>query len=462
MTQTLSAKARICSILTAIVMLLSALLISARPATALAENWTNKEYDIDPYHVCDNSCYKNIYYLTDNPYAEFYVNYFLRGMVNAYARQHSAFNEFKYYDLLAFGADWRASSLDSERFGDPKSELVLNPIKDALVILELNERLPMQFSDDELYFPTYELYFTLKKMKEKNCKIMFICNTDELFFNDCDENNRFLDLVDVHINTDIYSYFAETFCSVFTEGPVSNTTIILDKSMSQFVLSSDYIYTERGYRDIYGGGSIYGSRYGFVDGFLFPYIRKTFGFTRTTALYNDNKKLLETLQMNVLCYIDDNMFYDIAKESMYYWSPQSYPSFIEQYESKAFYFVGSTRYGDDLYELRELLIDIEETVGISLFDKYMFIEYGSFNYMENETNIHVAGLDNLGMANFIAPIVQYFLFDDINPVDWDLIDNWDGRCKVTVKPTGDDSWLRTFDDPDDTINKDDEEQYYNN
>lgn len=468
-TKILSRKTRITAIITALALLLTVLCCMARPTFASADDWNEDEFIIDPDHVCTNDCYRNIFYLTDNPSAEYYVDTFLRGLVNQYAQQHIVFNEFRYYDLAAMGGtSWRLCNLEQWRFGYPPIELQFYPIHDALVIFELNELLPFQFSDWMPYQPTAELYGYFSMLKSYNCKIMFICNTDEVYFNDKDESNRFLDLVDVHINTDIYSFFTETFLTFFTQKGIGNSTIILDRSMAEYAVFGDTIFCEykenyykKIYDEYYNNPSIYGSRYGFIDGTLIPHIRKTLKLPITTT-YDTNRALLQGENINVLCYVIDEIFYDLRRDTMYYW-PMEPDKFMEIYGENIdhFYFVGSSRYEDDTHLLRRLLINIEDTFDISdKFDKYMFVEHSTCRTIAGERNMHIAGLDDQAMASFITPIVAAFLFDDIHEVDWSAINNWDGRCEVTVKPTSDDSWLLLLSDPDNTIGETEAREYY--
>ncbi len=472
-TQTLSLKARISAIITALVLFITALCCMARPTFASADRWNEDEFDIDYTHVCTDDCYRNIFYLTDNPSAEYYVDTFLRSMVNMYAQQHIVFNEFRYYDLAAMGGtSWRLGTLDQWRFGYPPIELQFYPIHDALVIYEINNKMPFQFTDRMSYQPTAELYDYFSMLKSYNCKIMFICNTDEVHFNDQDESNRFLDLVDVHINTDIYSFFTETFLTFFTQNGISNSTIILDRSMAQLALFGDSIYCEykeNYYKRIYDEYAVkynvpdhkkYGSRYGFLDGTLFPHVRKELEAPKTGWRYPDNVSLMKGKAIKILCYLGEQIFYDFANETIYYWAIYD-EEFLTKYENDYYYLVCSTSYCDDSYmsDLLDMLINMEEYTNI-MFDKYMFVEYGSYYYRDGIENMHAAGMDNSNMASFIAPIVADFLFDDIYYVNWAAMDNWEGRCEVTIKPTSDDSWLLPLSDPDDTINGDDAERYY--
>ena len=466
-TQILSRKARITAIITALVMLLTALCYMARPTFALADYWDDNEFDIDHSHVCTADCYQNIYYLTDNPAAEYYVDTFLSGLVDMYAQQHTAFNEFKYYDLAVIGGQpWRLGTLDRERFGNPVLELHTYSMQNALIIYELNELLPFQFSYGKSYQPTYQLYDTFYELKLNNCRIMFICNTDETLFNDRNGSNMFLDLVDVHINTDIYSFFTESFLTFFMDNSPRDTTIILDQSMAKYAIEGDWSftkYTENEYREAYvkyhGPSTEYASRYGFLDGTLISHIREIYWMSRQGA-YPDNRSLLLGENIKILCHLGEQMFYDLTYNRMYYW-PIEDDEFMEKYQNNHYYFVGSTRYGDDSYDLRRILMDIEEDVGIQgMFNKYMFVEYGSYHPIEGESNMHVCGLDSYNMAKFIAPIIKCFLFDDIHDVDWGAINNWDGRCEVTVKPTSENSWLLPLSDSDDTITDDHGQRYY--
>ncbi|MDE6029863.1 MAG: hypothetical protein K2F90_06065 [Clostridiales bacterium] len=465
-TQTLSLKSRISAIITALVLLLTALW-TARPTFASADGWNEEEFFIDPDHVCTASCYRNIYYLTDNSSAEYYVETFLRGWVNKYAQQHIVFNEFRYYDLAAMdGTSWRLGTVEP-RFGYPPLELQFYPIQNALVIYEINDMMPFQFSDIMSYRPTSELYDYFMTLKNNNCRIMFICNTDEMHFNDRDENNRFLDLVDVHVNTDIYSFFTETVLASFTSGVISNSTIILDRSMSAYAISGDSIYctyTENEYKRVYDKyGEVdcekYGSRYGFLDGMLIPHIRKTLDLPISGA-YPTNINLLQCENIKVLCYLGEQIFYDLTKNTMYYWALEP-DRFMEKCENDFYYFIGSTRYGDDSYDLRRILIELEDEFDLQdKINKYMFVDHSTCCTMEDERNMHIAGMDNQAMVSFIAPIVAYFLFDDIYTVDWYAIRNWGGRCDITIKPTSDESWLLPLSDQDDTIGESDRRDYY--
>ncbi len=112
-------------------------------------------------------------------------------------------------------------------------------INNAYVIVEINK-----FISGNTFSDTNTVFFNLLsslfyEMKSNGCKIMFVCGTEEALFENCTD---FLDYVDIHVNTDIFSMFliniflrAEYDCGT---AQLENCTFLLDDSF--YSSSSDF------------------------------------------------------------------------------------------------------------------------------------------------------------------------------------------------------------------------------
>ncbi len=439
-------KLRIAAVAATVIALLIGLLVTM-PRGVRADEWDDGEQEgwqvdlpNDFYdHVCnqyeEEQCYESIYYFTDNAESELYVNLFMREMVDIYSQMHTVFNGFYWYDLESKGTqsddDYVPARFGSSMYDFYDYELWggahdYSSLYNSLVIFETRKLFPIQVPTVSGYVVTDYLKQIFSVLHNNGCKIMFVCGTDEHLYESYDHNS-FLEYVDIHVNTDIYSYFMNT---ILNRLAFDGTVIFLDGDLSQFAYSEQY-YTDLACVELYNDGLALMNRYGFVDSTLIPFIRLVKGMYCADTDYGTNQKVLEASNIHILCHVQDYEFVDITWNMRFSLSPYDYDEnlyindLLQNYEV---YFIGTTRQGIS-EELMEVLTYTEGVNAIEI-DKYIFIENESLACDSNSMT-YVEGLDKYGMAQYLYPIIYDFLFNREFLSDHN---NWRGRCEITSKP----------------------------
>lgn len=449
-------KLRIAAVAATVIALLIGLLVTM-PRGVRADEWGDGEQEgwqvdlpNDFYdHVCnqyeEEQCYESIYYFTDNAESELYINLFMREMVDIYSQMHTVFNGFYWYDLESKGTqsddDYVPARFGSSMYDFYDYELWggahdYSSLYNSLVIFETRKLFPIQVPTVSGYVVTDYLEQIFKVLHNNGCKIMFVCGTDEHLYESYGHNS-FLDYVDIHVNTDIYSYFMNTILNSLA---LDGTVIFLDSDLSQFAHDGER-YTVNAEREYHNGTWLL-NRYGFVDSTLIPFIRLVKGMYCTDPDYERNQKVLEANNIHILCHVQDYDFVDITWNMRFSLSPYDYDEnlyindLLQKYEV---YFIGTTRQGIS-EELMEVLAYTEGVYAIEI-DKYVFIENESLT-SESCSAAYTAGLDKYRMAQYLYHIIYDFLF---NREFLSNHNNWEGRCEITSKPFVEgDGWLIDF------------------
>ncbi|WP_251182528.1 hypothetical protein [Anaerocaecibacter muris] len=451
-------KLRIAAVAATVIALLIGLLVTM-PRGVRADEWDDGEQEgwqvdlpNDFYdHVCnqyeEEQCYESIYYFTDNAESELYVNLFMREMVDIYSQMHTVFNGFYWYDLESKGTqsddDYVPARFGSSMYDFYDYELWggahdYSSLYNSLVIFETRKLFPIQVPDNIGYVVTDYLEQIFKVLHNNGCKIMFVCGTDEHLYESYGHNS-FLDYVDIHVNTDIYSYFMNTVFSHFKDYGVDNSVIILDSDLSQFAHDGER-YTVNAEREYHNGTWLL-NRYGFVDSTLIPFIRLVKGMYCIYDEYKFNINVLNICNIRILCHIQGYEFFDICNWNKYVLDPNDYNvrDLEDYFNENKVYFIGTTRQGIS-EELMEVLTFTEDRYAI-VIDKYVFIENESLT-SESCSAAYTAGLDKYRMAQYLYPIIYDFLF---NREFLSNHNNWEGRCEITSKPFVEgDGWLIDF------------------
>lgn len=378
----------------------------------------------DPPHECDESCYTNIYYISDDRASEAYVDGFLSSFVEEYAEYHTVFNQFYYVKMY----DESSLNVFVNEVGG------FGGIANSLVIYEQRNRFykqVMPLADSARQWQIAQLQQRFSMMKAANCKIMYICGTDEEFF--CDYgNNAFLDYVDIHINIDMFAYFIDTFFQMLFERDCKHT-IIVDKSLST---NCRAVYTTK-LVDSYNGIEYYDTSD--FCGYILPMcLRMIYDIE-----FRDAETIAEVLRqadIDVLCQLYNEVFYNMKDEREYRIS--SALQIQELFEPDRICYIGTTRLDSGAGILDGLLSDLED--GEVEFDSYLFIEKFSYDPLFFElgdlfTFKYYWGLDSYQMKNYLSSRMYDFIMGN----DLEKYDNWGGRCIVTSKPiTHGDGWVR--------------------
>lgn len=270
-------------------------------------------------------------------------------------------------------------------------------IENAFVIFEVRYSFSQKIiaTDDEReeytdwYMPfgfLYDLFYELHE--NKNCKIMFICGTDEVRFEDY---NAFLEFVDIHINLDmstLYHYTAIESMEAVCGDNWGGTTIVIDVSI--------------------------GDSWSFYKTLILYLICK-FG----NGHYNWTPEyLLKDLNVTVFFYRPGGGYVDPYMPS--YEDPDQY--FMQKWSDAENGFIISglpTSENEELWEL-EYYRSVDSFTDLYEFD----YDWGNcYNWCVEET-------------------MEDFFVNDIDSLK--KYDNWDGACWVTHKPViyTDDAWLR--------------------
>lgn len=381
-------------------------------------------------HVCTSDCYTDIYYFSDSGESAAYGNMFLNAIVAAYGNTHTVFNGYHYYNTDS--NDFFNEFIAGQGFLE---------IENSLIIYEQRGRFYRQIIDGANPHAQIDfLYNAFSVLKGSNCKIMFICGTDEEFFAEND-NNELLDYVDIHVNIDMFSYFIDTFFQIYFEKGLS-TTIIVDKSLS-VNCTNDYTSVET---------NVHNEKYfntgDFCNYILPSYLRRycDMSFLNGFVTISD---MLQQLNLNVLCHTGDDrngnhVFYDMRSRIEYTYTDEE--GFIDWYFADRYCFLGTTRLGDNSYVLDGMLRELTDTLGIEdMWDTYMYIENGCYDptAVEGYPCKYLFGLDRYQTAAFLQPIMYDFIMgNDLQPYD-----NWDGRCEITCKSiSAGDGWVRGLSD----------------
>lgn len=399
-------------------------------------------------HVCTSDCYTDIYYFSDSSESAAYGSMFLNAIVAAYGNKHTVFNGYHYYntDSNEFSIEFIAGQGFLE-------------IENSLIIYEQRRRFYRQVDDGNPQVQLDFLYNAFSVLKGSNCKIMFICGTDEEFFAEND-NNELLDYVDIHVNIDMFSYFIDTFFQIYFEKGLP-TTIIVDKSLSNNCMDDDtHVYTN-------GNSNAYFDTGDFCNYILPSYLRRYYDMSFSNGFVTISD-ILQQLRLNVLCHTGDDqngnhVFYDMRNRIEYTYTDEQ--DFMNWYFAGRYCFLGTTRFGDNTYVLDGMLRELTETLGIEdMWDTYMYIENGCYDptAVEGYPCKYLFGLDRYQTAAFLQPIMYDFIMgNDLQPYD-----NWDGRCEITCKSiSAGDGWVRGLSDTakwvfNDEISEEDAIDYY--
>lgn len=289
-------------------------------------------------------------------------------------------------------------------------------VSDAYVIFEMRwamtvQVIPEDGSEPKLTENLSRIFSILHE--DNNCKIMFICGTDESRFG---QYTNFLDYVDIHVNTDIfYLYVAAIFGRIKSacgSEQWQNVTFIFDESMVTV--------------DAEGGVKSW-----FLESYFYLYIR---------AVYRDRiengmtqREIFEMNDIKIVCHATDedrypNRFYDIVQGDYFDWEEDQ-----KRIENERIYALGATWNDDNStepYSLQwtKLIQNLCPAIGMK-DDRYEIFIYNDARH--DFTEFQEPGVYTAYTVNDVNYVILPFVTDDVNMARFD---NWKGRCAITHKP----------------------------
>lgn len=302
-------------------------------------------------------------------------------------------------------------------------------IKDSYVIFETRMRFKNESNSAKRAYDPDDSHAhteidTMQKvfqiLRDNNCKIMYVCGTDELLYK---RNNDLFDLVDIHVNTDkLFWLIAAAFNELYIEynKTLNNCTLMFDRCYS--LTESNSVDDE------------------FVRDFLCGYVQYLY-LDSVTKFYDkceseDRDKpqhckplheveALNKYNVKVLQHISDDVYYDIFDGS----SVSSIDLCMsDDPSSKKFVAIGADiqgeQYSDEWIDAAKNLLYAGKSVDVFAYD--------TSGYIRNEYRVSsLIKLFCYGIINDLdlIPIITDFI------TDYDLMkyDNWSGRCIVTHK-----------------------------
>lgn len=314
-------------------------------------------------------------------------------------------------------------------------------ISDAIVIFDMSAGFKQ--GSVSLNFTDF-LYEAFSDMKENNCRIMFICGTEEIKFSTPGEeydsinnSNRFLDYVDIHINVDVFNpFYMSMIADIEDQTGGENFTIIFG--------TDDLTINEDGELNNWKSSLLdlflkyYASKYDCHSAFLNQTGDKIIHRYLDFVLYY----LYEVYGINVIRY---NPLLDVYIDRSGYTSQYCY----ELELTYDIYAVAIAYDEDNISEWLDDLMETKSQITGSTFTTYI-LNIACFD-LDSITTSSISNLSPLYTAYYYkysvyGTYMEAVLHDFIYEFDLSVYDNWFGRCEVTYKPFpyGEGSWMRAF------------------
>lgn len=252
-------------------------------------------------------------------------------------------------------------------------------------------------SDDQIRLWLTHMYYVCRTLKNNGCYIVFIYDEDECVLEKYYRETKFLEEVDVHINTDIVSCFINTALIrvrdllVAENGTYDNCIIVVDDVIEYYLNLYDYT------------GVSLALKFGNVDTCL------VVPDTSTTLNYNEKK--------------------------------YSYNQAIAEFTNSNTYVcsISSLYGGDSLLQWYDAIC----ALNIDDSQKHMFI-YTETNYMDFDNPRDIGNnIINGNFEQYTNQVITDVITDLLSGNDISFYDNYPGVCDVTHKamPAGIGGWL---------------------
>ncbi len=272
--------------------------------------------------------------------------------------------------------------------------------------------------------------------QENENRILFICNADEEIWTDedhVDEGERLLDYVDLHVDTDTFSFFvANVFFELMAvrgSNSLFNTTIILDASFSE-----DEDLTD---------GPIDNWLY---DNFIAPIVKDIHNYQLGNSLSVNT--YFSAHNIKLLYYVGNNTFTNIANSCIYNIDDLGIENFYSQFAMNEYIItMGNTESGEQLTD--EWIVFLDGLLAQNEDDEEGNTTVLNFMYSHNGTDVDLEEtyIKWFGDREFLLQqewgfIVETFIYDR----DTIMCDNWNGICYSTYKTiiVGEGGWLNNI------------------
>lgn len=350
----------------------------------------------------DEENFDTVYYISDNPESKAYQQAILdsNAVSNCILKQYEPSKFWDEVTLLLNGGEF---------FAD---------IRDAYVIFEMESGFKREIVESGETPTEISLLDSLfQTLKQRGCKIMFICGTDEMCFR-VNNYNSFLDYVDIHVNTDIWQlfignvfYIASEACSA--EYQFYDTTFILDASLSK------NMETQREENTFY-------------QSILRTYLRPAYYSWVAAHPGGSTIEFLSDTNVKLFCHTGGKTFYDVLGDEYIHTEDQE---FLNTIANDHIYAIGTTWSGESsAQEWIRLMLGIRNDYRIN-FPIYVCNDNCVYCTEYEATDVYLSGW----VTGTTDVIIDFVSGADMTPYD-----NYFGRCDVTHKPLlqGADGWMR--------------------
>ncbi|MCM1259903.1 MAG: hypothetical protein NC182_03075 [Prevotella sp.] len=376
-----------------------------------------------------NDDYTSLYYYSNNLNSD---NDYL-----GYIRQEASYYGITQNNIHTFISDYETF----EKLLLSLYSTGITGISNAIIIFDMS---------DGFYQGTISLYFTdllceiFSDMKENNCKIMFICGTEEIRFStpgdeyDSEYNaNRFLDYVDIHVNVDsFHPFYMSMIADIEDQTGGANFTIIFE--------ADDLTRNSNRYLNNYESS--------LLDLFLDYYARK---YDCYTAFVNQTgDETIDVYLDFILYYLNDFYCINVIRYNplldLYIGPDSTIRDYCYELAlSSDIYAVAIAYNEDNISEWLDDLIDTKSKITYSTFKTYI-LNMACFD-LDDITTSNISNLYPMYTTygykySVYGSYIKHVLYDFIYEYDLSGYDNWFGRCDITYKPFpyGAGSWMRAF------------------
>lgn len=415
-------KKLITAVFTAIVLALLCLL----PVFGGGTSVTKAFADVDD----DNTIYEKLMYFSDDFNSVSRYNNYISGYITQYNQTYKANMSGELICCANDNAD--ASKNLVLRYFNQYPETF--DLKNSLVIFEINNENTLKAL---LNYPAnVSSYNTtlcniFMSLHNKNCKIMFITDFEEVWFK---TRKAFLGLVDIHINTCLFTNFLAnmlfranyTTKEEFLENGCSdldNCTFIFDQSLS--------------YGADQPGDDM--SAIWIMKTYIISYIKHIYE-SEIIGVENGLKTVLENKGVEFLFYAENGMFYDIVRNVGV--NANDEETLRNYFDGQKVFAFGTSWYGEVALNG---FISVIQNFAISNEYSPQFFIYNEDGYdlnIDPQFILRDGGGNLCDLENLLQPIVYDFIMGN----DLTVYHNWSGLCKITYKPVtfSEDGWLLNF------------------
>ncbi len=288
-------------------------------------------------------------------------------------------------------------------------------IADAYIIFELSKGFQRETpAIGNVLFPEI-LQYLFSLWKQNGCNIMFICSTNESRLGPYKD---FLNYVDLHVNISLFDTLItnafDTISFYGYDNCLDDYTFILDYTLSNGITTNDYHCAW------------------FFYNWLIPLVRKA--YKQEILVGKSSRELYSDHNIKILCYLGNNVFYDVEACSTTTFSEDNAADFISYYiTQKNVVALGTDWSGETLTE--EWLDILYYIRGIA--------NYNFPIYLCNSDGFDISSYDQTNLLATGAPQDIYSIMVDFLDDDISRYSNVSGQCIQTYipLPSGPSGWM---------------------